>query len=233
MTAQTDPLLEAVEALTKPQSRKEPQDIINTYVTKDDEGVETEHQKVVGTQKVTVILPPLLKQLDDAIRSSMGGSTRGAALASESAVLNVSALYEAMKIESQVRDWCRLRGITPTKDTAKDLAAWHAATYLDGLTDEQETSSTRTLRKWATSIRGMLDPWREKDLPDPCPACGATDWWDMSTRSRYLRPLIIKYRPDGADMVERSYGLCRACEEVWNVRELAYDIEQAAQHADA
>jgi hypothetical protein len=163
----------------------------------------------------------------------MGGSTRGAALASESAVLNVSALYEAMKIETQVRDWCRRVNVIPTKSATKDMKAWYAATLAHTLDDAQENYYTNTLDQWARSIRGMLNPWREKDLPDPCPACGATDWWDKSTRSRYLRPLIIRYRPDGADMVERSHGMCRSCEEVWNVRELAWLIEHPKEATTA
>ena len=76
---ETDPLLEAVEALTKPNRRKQLQDIIQGYTTTDLDGVTHEHQRTVGTQKVTVELPPLLDLLDDAIQSSMGGSTKDCA----------------------------------------------------------------------------------------------------------------------------------------------------------
>lgn len=232
---ETDPLLEAVEALTKPNRRKQLQDIIQGYTTTDLDGVTHEHQRTVGTQKVTVELPPLLDLLDDAIQSSMGGSTKGAALASESIPLNSSALFEAMKISSIVRDWCRLtKKVIPGKHTAKNLSAWYVATRAGQPTPEEDDRHAVTLRKWASTIRVMLDPWREKDLPDPCPMCGATEWWDPNDpptaggpgKGR-PRPLIIRYRP-GPDMIEKGYGLCRACEEVFGVRELKYAIEQAA-----
>lgn len=228
---ETDPLLEAVEALTKPQRRKQPQDVIQDYELTDEEGVTTQHQRVVGQQKVTVELPPLLELLDDAIRSNIGGSTKGAALASQSIPLDPGALYEAMKISTQVGDWCRLVGVRPTKHAVKDLRAWYVATRAGHPTPEQDDARAVTLRKWASTIRGMLDPWREKDLPDPCPVCGAKFWWDPNepTKEGRPRPLIIRYRPGDADMVERAYGLCRACAEVFGVRELAYAIEHAAE----
>jgi hypothetical protein len=229
--SEVDPLLEAVEALTKPVKRKQLQDVIEPYTLTDKDGIRTEHRRVIGTQKVTVELPPLLELLDDAIQSSMGGSTKGAALASESIPLNSAALFEAMKISSQVRDWCRLEDVTPTRHTLTNLRAWYVATRAGHPTPDEDEAQARVLRKWAATIRGMLDPWREKDLPDPCPLCGAKLWWDPAepTTQGRPRPLIIRYRPGDADMVERAYGLCRACEEVFGVRELAYAIEHAAE----
>jgi hypothetical protein len=229
----TDPLLAAVEALTKPSRRKQLQDILQPYTVEDEEGVETEHQRVVGSQKVTVETPPLLELLDDAIKSSMGGTTKGAALASESIPLNSAALFEAIKIASTVRDWCRQADVTPRDGIAANLAAWNSSVYARDLTEDQAAFYTTTCRKWANSIRAMLDPWREKDLPDPCPVCGATEWWDPADRAKggtgrgRPRPLMVRYRP-GPEMIERAYAMCRACEEVFGVRELRYAIEQAA-----
>lgn len=222
-------LNDAVDALTLGQSRRQPQDVIETYEVEDEDGVKTEHQRVIGSQKITVTLPALLEQLDEAIRSSMGGNTPGAKLASEGSVLNVSALYEAMKIESQVGDWCRMVGVRPSKDTAQDLRAWHAAILSKNLEDARESWYVTTLNTWAHTIRNLLDPWREMDLPDKCPICGASSWWDKATGTEFLRPLIIKYRPEGADMVQQSRAMCRACEQVWTVRELAYELEQSVQ----
>lgn len=227
---EVDPLLAAVEALTKPQRRKQLQDILQPYTITTD-GTETEHHRVVGTQKVTVELPPLLELLEDAIRSNMGGSTRSASLASQSIPLDPGALYEAMKITSQVGDWCRLVGLKPTRHAAQDLKAWYVRTRAGHPTPDQDEAQAVVLRRWAATIRGMLDPWREKDLPDPCPICGAKEWWDPSepTKQGRPRPLIIKYRPGDEGMVEKAYGLCRACEEVFGVRELAYAIEHAGE----
>lgn len=239
-----DPLLAAVEALTKPQRRKQEQEIISRFTTKDDDGIEHTTEHVVGTQKVTVTTPPLLELLDDAIRSSMGGSTKGAALASESAVLNVRALYEAIQIATEVADWCRLVKVIPTRQSAKDLSAWYASTRVRDFTEAQADFYTVMLRKWAGTIWGMMDPWREQDIPDPCPTCGATEWWDPSEdkpgeprrrlppiegmkRGR-ARPLLIRYKR-GQNIDQSGYALCRACEAVFGVRELRFELERRAE----
>ncbi|MDN4616427.1 hypothetical protein P5G50_18420 [Leifsonia sp. F6_8S_P_1B] len=241
--SETDPLLAAVEALTKPQKRRQEQDIISRYVTTDDDGIETVTEHVVGTQKVTVELPPLLDMLDDAIQSSMGGSTKGAALASESAVLNVHALYEAMKISSAVRDWCRMAGVLDRKHTRENLEAWNASVYVRDLDEEHAAFFAAVMQKWAASIRTMLDPWREKDLPNPCPVCHAEEWWDASEdkpgeprrrlppmegiRRGRPRPLLIRYKRDDPEMIEKGHAICRACGAEFGLRELQFELEQA------
>lgn len=241
--SEVDPLLTAVEALTKPQRSRQEQDIISRYVTTDDDGIENVTEHVVGTQKVTVELPPLLDMLDDAIQSSMGGSTKGAALASESAVLNVQALYEAMKIASTVRDWCRQADVPDRKHTRQNLEAWNASVVVRDMAQEHATFYTSVMRKWAASIRTMLDPWREKDLPDPCPVCHAEEWWDAAEdkpgeprrrlprmegiRRGRPRPLLIRYRRDAPDMIENGHALCRACGAEFGLRELKFELEQA------
>lgn len=206
-------LLDAVDELTKPTRTKLIQD--------------GPHGELVeGRRTITVEQPPLLEQLDTAIRSSMGGaSTSGASLAFEGAVLNTGALFAAMKISSQIRDWCNSLKVVPAKNSCTDLRAWYTATLTHPFPPGVEEHRTKTLHGWANQIRTLLDPPREKDLPDACPLCGATEWWDPKTGHRFLRPLVIRYRP-GDNMVQDAKGLCRACETVWNVRELAYLIEQ-------
>ena len=205
----THGLLEAVDALTKEQHHKVIQQLDAAPPWKD------------GTQKVTRITQPsLLGQLDEAISSSMGGSTPGARLASESSVLNVTALYEAIKIAELVKDWCKLAGITPTKDTADNLRKWYVTTLSDG---DEHAWHLDYLRRWAGTIINLLDPPRQKDLPDECPVCGANEWWDKTNGQRYGRPLVIRYRDDAPD---KAKAMCRACEQVWNARELAYALEQ-------
>jgi hypothetical protein len=244
-TTETDPLLAAVEALTKPQRRKQVQDVMQPYTVEDEDGVITQHHRAIGTQKVTVEIPPLLELLDSSIQSSMGGSTKGAALASESIPLNSAALFEAMKIADTVRDWCRQAKVVPSKHTAKDLQAWLASTFARDLTEDTATLYVTLCRRWAGTIKGLLDPMDEKDLPDPCPVCGATVWWDAAEdrpqgHRRHLpplediipgrpRPLAIRYKRGDPDMIENGYGFCRACGEVFGVRELRYAIEHAGE----
>ena len=203
-----NPLLLAVEHLTK-----------------------TQRSKVIQGETVhTVELPPLLVQLDEAIRSSMGGaSTSGASLAFEGAPLNTSALFEAMKISTQIKDWCRLVKVTPVKDSRQDLTAWYMAASRNTVDLDHERHYVKTLTGWANKITSILNPPRERDLPEPCPICGADAWYDPKDGKRYLRPLIIRYRPTDDDMLNTAKATCRACAEVWNVRELAYAIEQKAE----
>ena len=197
-------LLEAVDALTQPRKSK---------VVQEKGGI---------TCTSPVELPSLLEQLQLSIQSSMGGSTSGASLAFEGAPLNTAALFEAMKITSQIGDWCRGVKIIPTREPADDLRAWYVATLAINQSPEVETSHIRQLGKWANTIESLLDRPREKDLPDACPVCEASEWWKDGVR--YYRPLIIRYRPD--EPVGNASAMCRACAETWNARELAFALEQ-------
>lgn len=216
-TAHDDSLLDAVDALTIPQRAKVIQDgPIGTGLA--------------GQKVVTVEQEPLLKQLDDSIHSSIGaGSAAGNSLAFEGAILNTAALFTAMKISTQVRDWCEALKVRPSKDSAADLRRWYVARMKKQQDDASEKAQIRQLHSWAGQIRSLLDPPRERDLPYPCPLCGATEWWDAKTGTKFLRPLVVRYRATGADMIQQAKGLCRACEAVWNVRELAYLLEQHAE----
>lgn len=203
-------LLSAVDELTLVVNTRERQEIL-------------EDGKVIGFQNVTVSLPPLLQQMDDAIRSSMGGNTSGASLAHEASPLDTDALFKLIKIESQIRDWCRNFRVTPSKRPVDDLRAWYVATLAKGLDDAAEDFYVNTLGGWAGTIRAKLDPWREKDLPSPCPLCGSKSWWQDG--AEYYRPLVIRYHPDDPEMVKNARGFCRSCEAIWPVRALAYELE--------
>jgi hypothetical protein len=197
-------LLDAIERLTKP--------IRSAVMQSNDAGIQC---------KSPIILPSLLEQLDNSIQSSMGGSTSGSSLAFQGSPLNTAALGEAMKITTQIGDWCRIMDVKPVHRPAEDLIKWHLAVIARPQRDD--SWHVRQLHKWAASIEGMLDPPREKDLPDDCPNCGAGEWWRDGERFR--RPLVVKYRP--ADPVGSATALCRGCEQVWTARELAFEIEQA------
>jgi hypothetical protein len=205
-------LLDAVDELTKPK---------RTKVLQDD------------GKTTTVTADPLLKQLDESIRSSLGAGSAGGRLAFEGAILNMAALFTAMKISSQIGDWCRLVDVRPVKDSSNDLRAWYVASLSRDISEGSRKVQVKQLEKWAGQIRALLDPPKEWDLPDACPLCGATEWWDSKTGTKFLRPLIVQYRATGADMIQRAKGLCRACEAVWDVRELAYSLEHAEQPVDS
>jgi hypothetical protein len=210
-------LLEAVDALTLPIPVK-----TITQKRRDNTFVFDAH----GNPVMTVVkseLPPLLDQLEDAVTSSSGGPAGKGALASERNVLDADALEHAQLIRDRVQEWCLILDVSPTGTTTHRLRAWHAAALSRNLTEAETGFYVATLRSWKAFIQGKLDPQREKDLPWACPVCGADTWWSMG--HEYTRPLVIRYRPEGPDMVERARALCRACEKVWHVRELAYALE--------
>lgn len=191
-------LLSAVDVLTLPQRFKQMQD----------------------TELVVVELPPLLLQLDEAIRSDIGLTVSGASLAHERNLLDADALQKFMQISSQVRDWCRMVKVVPSHDAVANLRLWVAAVTPD---EAHERFYVRTLAGWANLIRSKLDPARERELPDACPACDAAEWWRDGVR--YFHPLVVRYRL-GETLVDDARGFCRACEQAWSARELSYAIEQ-------
>jgi hypothetical protein len=198
-----DPLLLAVEGLTRPITSKVLQD----------------------TAMVTVELPPLLTQLYEAIAGSVGIGGSGS-LANERNMLDGDALYRFSIISTTIRDWARMVGAEVTKDEpVKTLQAWRLA-YRGGKHEpEADRFYIKQLHQWAGQIVAKLDPPRTADLPDACPVCEASTWWKDG--EEFPRPLTIQYR-DGPSLIDDAKGLCRACEHVWSARELAYEIEQKA-----
>lgn len=228
-------LLDAVDDLTLPSKRRERQDILETFeveVEIDGFNVKVERQRKIGEKIVTVVQEPLLDQLVKAIHSDIGSSARGASLAFERSILDADALFKFIKIGSATGDWCRMAGIQSTRNPTKDLRAWYVATLAHPLEDAKRRLRVEEMREWASFIRSKLNPFREWDLPHACPECGAIEWWaetdDLEKPGR-LRPLIVRYKPIGAETIDKAKALCRACRTVWSVRALAYDIEQAAK----
>lgn len=204
-------LLEAMEALTKPRHSK---------------AVQTNEAGITCTSPIE--LPSLLEQLDESIRSNMGGSTHGGSDPATRSLADAGALMKMMQISSQVMDWARIVGsVIDKQSTPVTLTRWYVRYNEYPHSGEMSASYTRQLHKWAAQIEATLDPPREKDLDSPCPSCGATEWWDPATKERYHRPLVIRYRPDSDSMVNDARGICRACATTWGVRELQFEIEEA------
>lgn len=208
----TNELLEAVDALSQPIKRKVIQDVL-------------EGTKLAGTRTVTIEFPSLLNQLDGAIRGSIGiGGSK--ALAHERNMLDADALYKFVRISSIIRDWARSvqAKVTPG-DAGATLRSWYTR-YVE----RERTGESFYLKKlhgWGYEIEAKLDPPRIRELPQACPVCGADRYWNKSDKLSYLHPLIVEYRPTGPDMIQEARALCRACEKVWGVRELQYELEQA------
>lgn len=193
-------LLEAVDALTKEK---------RTKVFQDD-----------GTVAI-VVHDPLLRQLKDAVTSAIGsGGGGGTATGS---VLNDEALYRASIINAAIQSWCRMRGVTVSRDMVVDLRRWHSA-FLSS--SAEPDFYIDQMRGWARTIRDLLDPPERVPLEPPCPMCGARTWPDTEGRE-VLFPLLVTYRNEGESVVDER-ALCRACQFVWDgqmeLRKLRWDI---------
>ncbi|WP_213816197.1 hypothetical protein [Glaciihabitans sp. dw_435] len=208
-------LLDAVDALTKPVRSKVIQDSPDAAMP--------------GTSVATVELPSLLDQLDEAIRGTIGIGGSGS-LANERNMLNNDALHRFVTISSMIKDWARAVKI-PVKTgdlPGPMLRAWFIAFTAAGQPSlEAERFYSRQMNGWAAQISAMFDPPRTRDLPDACPVCEATEWWNPETGQKYPRPLVISFH-DGPDLLDRGKGLCRACDTTFRIRELALAIETAA-----
>lgn len=207
-------LLDAVDALTKP---------IRTKIIQDGPvGHLVDEQHVV-----TVELPPLLEQLETAIRGTIGIGGSGS-LANERNMLDADALYRLVLISNMVKEWARMVGANHVKgDAGATLRAW----YIGYTAQPRELDSERfyisKMQQWAKQIEEKLDPPRVRELPDRCPECRADSWWNPADKHRYLHPLVVRYKPHGPDMIQQATASCRACEASWGVRQLAYEIEQS------
>ena len=236
MTDQT--LLDVIDDLTLPKNHRIEQEILEPLCDPetgvqmvDEDGNDRWHHR--GTRKVPARTDALLQQLQDAITASMGGPSGKGKLAHERIPLDADALGRATRITGTITRWCIDRAVRPTKDPIADLRTWYASTRADTRFDEDQYLDTA--RGWVREVQGLLNPWDEGDLEDPCPRCGATRWHapnDPDDSPGRPRPLAYKFRRTDEHMVANAWAHCRACDpdaqNSWGVRELKYDIELAA-----
>lgn len=193
-------------------------------------------QTVNGRTTVhTTVTLPLLVQLEDAIRSSMTAPSAGSGDPATRNVLDSDALYRFLLIKNQINEWCTLTGTTKRADPAASLRAWYASTR--AINGFDEDWHERVLLGWVISIRVILDPAKQMDLPDPCPSCHETTWADEDGLSR-SRPLLITYRADHPmGLLGGAMVTCRACGAEWRglteVRAVAWELEQAQEKSNA
>jgi len=205
-------LLEATRALTHPTHRK--------VILDNPDGPQP-------TRVVTVTDESLLNQIDNAIRSSMGGNTPGGSDPRTRSILNIGAFNVAQSITVTVHDWARAAGSAINKGSLSDtLEAWYVA-FIGGIDDGH--GKAMTMRGWANQIEATLNPPKEMDFAQNCPACGSDCWYSPAEKASYPRPLIVYYQPADSGVVMDAKGLCRACKRVWGARELAYELELAAE----
>lgn len=179
-----------------------------------------------GQQTVTIEMPPLLEQLQEAIKGTIGIGGSGS-LKSERNLLDGDALYKFVMISTLIEDWARVAKAEITKgDPGATLRAWYVRYQQTAHEPASDRFYESKMNGWVAQIKAKLDPPRVKDLPDRCPVCDADTWWNPNDKQQYLRPLVIEYRETGADLIQQARAMCRACAQVWSVRELAFALEE-------
>lgn len=208
MSGEPNELLDAVDALTKP-------------------GVL--HHTIQDSRFTCVVYDtPLLDRLENEIRFSL--SREGSkSLPNQRVPINSGALMLFMRISSQITDWAHgVKSTVHKGDPSRTLRSWYVAFTQTRREHDAIAGRARILHNWGAAIRREIEPPRQKDLPDPCPACGASEWWRDG--ERYPRPLVVESpRNPEKNLIDESRALCRACERVWTARELAYELENTNQ----
>lgn len=207
MSGEPNELLDAVDALTKPVVL---------------------HQMIADSRFTCVVYDtPLLDRLQSEIRFSL--SREGSkSLPNQRVPINSGALMLFMRISSQITDWAHgAKSVVYKGDPNRTLRAWYVTWVQVRREPDAVTARTRILTGWAASIRREIEPPRQKDLPDPCPTCGATEWWRDG--ERYPRPLVVESpRNPDVNLIDESTAMCRACAKVWTARDLATELDQTA-----
>lgn len=216
-----DDLLAAVHALTRPH--------VEHFTQKTDAG---ELVKIHSIEQ-----PCLLEQLYAAVNPSNNKSAGSASLPSTRNLIDGDALFEYAKMAAAVKDWCRIVGITPTRNTTKDLDAWYVAFNAIPTEDDGPADWYRTeLRRWASLIRNIMEPPKRFEITTPCPVCGSETWTNPDGE-QIRHPILVEYRvtPEGNPV--RPRARCRAtdCEAVWDNLEAIEELgtELAEKHAGA
>jgi hypothetical protein len=180
----------------------------------------TETLVQVGEKWVKVKHEPLLTQLEEAVRSSFGGSSAGGS-STTGMPLNSGAMELALKILSQIRDWCRLAGVFPSKDARDNLVSWSIAYQGTGVVQ------TAMMEGWASDIRVLLDPPRRVPIARGCPVCKADKHTDAE--GVVSLPVVVEYDSalagyDRAAAEATMRAGCRVCDAVWEGRDAIVEL---------
>lgn len=210
--SETDPLLDAVEALTKEQRT----------------GVAQKNDKTGRWERVhEVTHDPLLKQIRDAVWPSRENNGGASAAPQERVPLDTHMLYEYGKIATQIGSWAVGVGHQPTRDPIRDLHNWYSTVNRDRNLDTSWYVSQ--MRKWERHITKLLSKTGGFVAHAPCPICGATEWGDVINGGGMF-PIRIEYTIEDDGRLANHSALCNACKTVWEgfdaVDELATELAE-------
>lgn len=208
----TDPLLAAVEALTKPQRT----------------GVARKNEKTGLWERAGhVTHDPLLQQIHDRVMPSGENNGGAAAAPQERLPFDAHMMYEYSKIATQIRSWAIEFGATTRRDAIAELEYWHMHVIQDRNFDTSWYVSQ--LRKWEHHIRRLLAKTGSFIIEAACPICGATEWGNMiDGGGRY--PIKVEYVVDDDGHLTDHTAWCQSCKVMWegfdSVDELATELNE-------
>jgi hypothetical protein len=209
----TDPLLAAVEALTKP--------VIDHVAQKTDAG------KWIRAH--TVEHEPLLTQMHDKVWPSSGNDANSKAAPQERSLADNTALFEYAKICSAIADWVRMAGGKAGRLPIDNLEQW-ARLHMADL-DRDDDWYIRALHGWAYAIRKFLDKPTAFTLTGACPVCHATEWGNMIDGGG-MRVLRVEYVLDENERIRDMNALCQACRIVWEGRDAVEELADELNEKD-
>lgn len=210
------------------------------------------HQITVEGKQEWVRRAPLIRQLREAIASSLTGGN-GLASSTSKVPFDTDASEQYTMLEHTILDKLRTiaPNVVPHMLPEDNLRVWHSRFVAYG-TPEDEAGWVEFWLDWEHRIVAKLNPPVTLELidtatmkPFPCPDCGM-DWFEKITNSGLIPgshppkrwherekriALTATYRPDGQGGLERSAVECGCCG--WRatgsagVRGFAFDLEAA------
>lgn len=196
----------------------------------------------------------LIKQLRNAIASSLGGAAGGKP-ARERIPLDADALIKYDQIEAAILErHTEYSNAVPALLPEDNLRAWYVL-FMVTATEQAITNEFRTLAAWQRIIEEKLSPPTVRELAgEKCPECGLA-WYDTVLNASVVdgrnpkhldkghekdpdwywvdeerKPtLTVTYRPDYTGGLTQSFAKCGNCNNVWmgaaGIRALAYTLE--------
>lgn len=238
-----NPLLDAVDALTRPRA-----DVATAPIRvcawpparrPDPWAAPIEGEQLERLAYWRTEHPPLIEQLRDAAAGGTGRHSPSHAELSRIPI-NAGAIEFHAAIEKMVSEWfVELTGRPPYLLPEKTLRQWYLA-FIDAqrrglITDETETARLGTLRAWRLGIDRLFGPPdATHEVTAPCPSCGESSYFDAASRTELPHPIIVRawdLRATGG--LDHTEATCRFCGQSWSggtqLRALAWELERASE----
>lgn len=194
------------------------------------------------TKRMTVKHDPLLRQLREAVISSIGARPGGGGLPSERNVIDSDALEQYEAIEDIIVGlYKEVTDAVPFETPEKTLRQWYIE-FANRARSGKVSSDIvhklyRKLHKIVLSIESKLNPPTIMEITSPCPRCGKT--YGLDDHGVYRHAIIVESRIDENKSLDDTRAKCVSCGAIWvhgrGMRQLRWEIDQKEnlRHADS